>query len=1019
MVAEDHSDHSESKAQNDVESGRSQHSSLTQGYQSGWDTTTTTALQTPQSTSEQVLAVFSTVVESEIESSISRLDLQTSSTTLATYPGDASEPSEDPFASSVAHNERTELKKRKRPQSSDGSTFTKRRSRRESDDDWMQHNDLADGGMNYTIGKMENALPTNASDVGFYKEPKLVPGLGTVDKADDKTRENPPGKEPKKKTPTWAPRQTPSKQSQKSQRSITRKIRVNYKRDNARPRRKASGTGKGPSRLQQALPENDASDDDDDHSNEETSSSTGVPEPEPEPEPEPVTTVPGDAGTVEKYNQFSAEVYAAFIAARGTTSWQLSVLKSTKPLPPRSPVVWSETRQELCEGTPYFKAYHGGIYQSLSIAQGYLLDGFPAPRDIYANNGRLIISHGGGKAVNVKFKMSLRKQAELMVLKDNQDLDDPGSLSLINCYKDRIPVVLLIGSDYALFPYDMRKVGYAVLGWYMVRNFWAEKEPSLEEKGRVVYKNRLKFAFEWLPGQEEPFFAPPPIDSNTNYPPIPYPTCETNHNPEPLDMDIEEPMTMSINDGTSNQLRRKRRKRGPKPKPKPQPKMARAIKPPLARNQNSFTRDVKDGWESKSQMCKVCHKISPQVYTAGWMCLRTDCPRLFLLSNNQIPRPELLQYMTSFLSLRPSQYAGISIPYDVRPGAVADASHFGGYVTDLEFCRAFHCLTCGRLSCKKVLYSWKCANPDCGIEINVPANSKLHTAENPIILCTETEVEKNSGITSQTYHVDKVSDENTMHDVRISTFSLPESRGLIHHIHATPEIRAIADKLFEAYQRSGNTFVRPTVRHRAGSMAMQSQYFAFNAGVHYHYSSYTESLTLEEAPACVREVLDVINERTSLILNDHRKQPFNEVLSVAYLEDQKMSFHTDDEKGLGPIVASFSMGADAWMDFRSTVREKNSKKKRDLRLHLCHVSQHIMIYNAYLSKMVMTCQGDVVVMEGSGVQEHYEHQVTPHAFRIAATARQIYPEHEATLPAAKPKKKGKARAARSSTAAST
>ncbi len=60
---------------------------------------------------------------------------------------------------------------------------------------------------------------------------------------------------------------------------------------------------------------------------------------------------------------------------------------------------------------------------------------------------------------------------------------------------------------------------------------------------------------------------------------------------------------------------------------------------------------------------------------------------------------------------------------------------------------------------------------------------------------------------------------------------------------------------------------------------------------------------------------------------------FNEVLSVAYMEDMRMSYHSDDEVGLRDLVASLSMGAPARMSFRH-----RGTKDRRLALELRHVS---------------------------------------------------------------------------------
>lgn len=71
-----------------------------------------------------------------------------------------------------------------------------------------------------------------------------------------------------------------------------------------------------------------------------------------------------------------------------------------------------QSRQELCEALPYYRAFQSGMYMSKRVPFGYLLDGFPSPyvaaasfllcswtvayrsRDAWASEGRVIISHG-------------------------------------------------------------------------------------------------------------------------------------------------------------------------------------------------------------------------------------------------------------------------------------------------------------------------------------------------------------------------------------------------------------------------------------------------------------------------------------------------------------------------------------------------------------------------------------------------------------------------------------------------
>lgn len=109
---------------------------------------------------------------------------------------------------------------------------------------------------------------------------------------------------------------------------------------------------------------------------------------------------------------------------------------------------------------------------------------------------------------------------------------------------------------------------------------------------------------------------------------------------------------------------------------------------------------------------------------------------------------------------------------------------------------------------------------------------------------------------------------------------------------------------------------------------------------------------------------------------------FNEVLSAAYMDKQKMAFHSDAEKGLGPTVASLSLGASAYMYFRLHAHYTGDLPPRSSREVLKLFLRH----------------GDVVVMEGADIQTYYEHTVVPLNFRIAATARFINPANVGMAP---------------------
>jgi hypothetical protein len=99
---------------------------------------------------------------------------------------------------------------------------------------------------------------------------------------------------------------------------------------------------------------------------------------------------------------------------------------------------------------------------------------------------------------------------------------------------------------------------------------------------------------------------------------------------------------------------------------------------------------------------------------------------------------------------------------------------------------------------------------------------------------------------------------------------------------------------------------------------MLGQQFMHNAGAPYKFVVQTASQPLDEAAPVIREAIDLIRQRSKLLLDCE----FNEILSVAYMEGQRMEvqpqlfwtdkqYHDDGEAGVNDIVASISLGSTA------------------------------------------------------------------------------------------------------------
>jgi len=79
-----------------------------------------------------------------------------------------------------------------------------------------------------------------------------------------------------------------------------------------------------------------------------------------------------------------------------------------KPPARGRPLVWADTRQELCEGLPYFRAYHAGIYIKNDVAFGYLLDAFGSDRDFIGSH--VVISHGYLHIYAIRLKIGVENR---------------------------------------------------------------------------------------------------------------------------------------------------------------------------------------------------------------------------------------------------------------------------------------------------------------------------------------------------------------------------------------------------------------------------------------------------------------------------------------------------------------------------------------------------------------------------------------------------------------------------------
>ncbi|OCB90685.1 hypothetical protein A7U60_g2120 [Sanghuangporus baumii] len=530
------------------------------------------------------------------------------------------------------------------------------------------------------------------------------------------------------------------------------------------------------------------------------------------------------------------------------------------------PLVWAGSRQALCETTTWFRCYHGGVYFSDGKAHGYLLGGYSSQRDKFHHDGKLIISHGGGKSLGGSG--------------DQRDHDASVRALLYN-YRVGHPLVLLIDDKYAPFPFDLEGKMYVVLGLYWIVNAWAEKD-VVEIDGKVETRTKYKFAFQYCEGQGSPWWLVNSADilkgvvhgpdSASNFSDIP---CNRYKVPRNVETSAD----------------------------------GRTLETKPLRLQNA-------AWEKVTLIARSA-KEARRGYINKGGCVSIPIAPDFSASTQR--KSSRLNTKNDFLN------------FDLTKG--------------LERLTLAYRLLCPIRT--KYLLTPSTQRWDGG----------ARTADNFALGIT---VSSQKWISSESGH-------SGIHYI----FGLPRDRGCIHLIRGNVLVNGRANELFRQYQDDAleKKFLRryPLRFHHARGQ-MLTNYFSHNAGVPYKYAVSTNITDpFDQAPPCVNGALQLIRDRVSLIIK--KEADFNEILTAAYMARQKMSYHTDDEKGLGPVVASLSLGSVAHMHFRHRRTATNASIEKQLSVVLRH--------------------GDVLAMEGALIQKQYEHSVVPVNFRIAATARCI------------------------------
>lgn len=533
----------------------------------------------------------------------------------------------------------------------------------------------------------------------------------------------------------------------------------------------------------------------------------------------------------------------------------------SKPLPIGKPEVWAPGRQELCETLPYYKSAHSGCYANNGNIYAFMFDSVGTSRE-YMDQDVIIARMGGSMATDAK--------TGAMYQKADHDINDMQPQSVLNNMAQMNPLVIICGSQnqgsVTRMPHR-----YCVLDWFKPTHVWGEMT-----KGKKGPVKTIRYRFERLNRSKASWY------------------CASNIIPSadniPADLALE------------------------------------------------------------VKKCTTCGNSCPQVYLLGWMCTNPECSDMWKLSNGQLAPYGDLDYHPAFL-LHKTTWEREGAPFSLNPGVPQIGQHFGDNLSYVNT-RGVVCPDCGRCNTRYLFTGWRCDTQGCGWKLmpehQVVMPTNLHhtpwdiTSAGPSLIkatakpAVKTHVKyfhnykvvkytiqgvdgsvivakANSKIVSEAGGPDDMFREMQSVDVGLERRMLRKSAD----VEADQQRK---DPILKPIHEDGDLDEDADVEaddHHKAEVGARMTAFGMNFGMPYKFIASGDSKSFEEAPAAIRAARSRLNWAQSVFVNDQAGyQDFNEELVFAYLEDQKIKYHDDGEKGLGSRIATLSLGAAATMSLR-------------------------------------------------------------------------------------------------------
>ncbi|KAF3765075.1 hypothetical protein M406DRAFT_331384 [Cryphonectria parasitica EP155] len=333
--------------------------------------------------------------------------------------------------------------------------------------------------------------------------------------------------------------------------------------------------------------------------------------------------------------------------------------------------------------------------------------------------------------------------------------------------------------------------------------------------------------------------------------------------------------------------------------------------------------------KAETYKCETCDKSSPKIFEQAFVCLNPDCEEWWTSEGDPIQQDALQlnwTYSASFLKERWDRLSvniqGLEPCYPLLyPTATAfRRANYDDLMVDLQrqpidqdkivalchgLMRGFACPQCGMLNTRVRWHEWHCRNDQCTFTIRASP-----PALTPEFLdgCTKIEKAKRKWAGFDYTRLPGYQQGPSLQDFTVHQYTLAPGCS-ISILRAKPTAMAVANEYFTRMLALANLGRLNLERRMLNTPAgmVHTNHFNSNFGARYIFGVLLGTTRFEHGPPEVKAAVDKMNDWLGPYFLEGTGD-FNQLYFACYLADMAMSMHDDGESGLGPNVATWTLG---------------------------------------------------------------------------------------------------------------